>query len=67
MKTAPQLKAITGTIQVPDGAKIKLSTWAWHHPGAADATESTMAATESTKTSSFKCFNKGEISYLDEQ
>lgn len=33
-------------MQIPDGAKIKLSTWAWTQPGAANATESTMAATE---------------------
>lgn len=46
MKIAPQLKAIVGTMQIPDGAKIKLSTWASHHPGAAYVTESTMAATE---------------------
>lgn len=46
MKTAPQLKAVTGTIQIPEGDKIKLNTWAWHHPGAAYATESTTAATE---------------------
>lgn len=65
-------------MQIPDGAKIKLSTWAWHqpvlgallHPGAAHATESTTAATElgdNQDKSYLKSINKQEISYLDEQ